>query len=64
MTITQNQYNAGTAAKSDVITAQAQLLNAQAAFIAAGAIARPPAIAPLPRARWFLGLAEYQVYIV
>jgi NodT family efflux transporter outer membrane factor (OMF) lipoprotein len=34
--ITQNQYNAGTAAKSDVITAQAQLLNAQAAFIAAG----------------------------
>ena len=36
VTITQNQYNAGTAAKSDVITAQAQLLNAQAAFIAAG----------------------------
>jgi NodT family efflux transporter outer membrane factor (OMF) lipoprotein len=34
--ITQNQYNAGTAAKSDVITAQAQLLNAQAALIAAG----------------------------
>ena len=33
--ITQNQYNAGTAAKSDVITAQAQLLNAQAALIAA-----------------------------
>ncbi len=36
LTITQNQYNAGTAAKSDVITAQAQLLNAQAALIAAG----------------------------
>ena len=28
--ITQNQYNAGTTAKSDVITAQAQLLAAQA----------------------------------
>ena len=28
--ITQNQYNAGTAAKSDVITAQAQVLDAQA----------------------------------
>ncbi len=36
VTITQNQYTAGTAAKSDVITAQAQLLNAQAALIAAG----------------------------
>ncbi len=36
VTITENQYNAGTAAKSDVITAQAQLLNAQASFIAAG----------------------------
>ena len=34
--ITQNQYNAGTAAKSDVITAQAQVLNAQASLIAAG----------------------------
>jgi NodT family efflux transporter outer membrane factor (OMF) lipoprotein len=34
--ITQNQYNAGTAAKSDVITAQALVLNAQAALIAAG----------------------------
>ena len=30
LTITQNQYNAGTAAKSDVITAQTQVLNAQA----------------------------------
>jgi NodT family efflux transporter outer membrane factor (OMF) lipoprotein len=36
LTITQNQYKAGTAAKSDVITAQAQVLNAQAALIAAG----------------------------
>ena len=36
VTITQNQYNAGTAAKSDVITAEAQLLNAQASLIAAG----------------------------
>jgi NodT family efflux transporter outer membrane factor (OMF) lipoprotein len=32
--ITQNQYNAGTAAKSDVITAQAQVLAAQAQEIA------------------------------
>jgi NodT family efflux transporter outer membrane factor (OMF) lipoprotein len=35
LTITQNQYNAGTAAKSDVITAETQVLNAQAALIAA-----------------------------
>jgi len=35
VTITQNQYNAGTAAKSDVITAQTQLLNAEAQLIAA-----------------------------
>jgi NodT family efflux transporter outer membrane factor (OMF) lipoprotein len=34
--IAQNQYSAGTAAKSDVITAEAQVLNAQAALIAAG----------------------------
>jgi NodT family efflux transporter outer membrane factor (OMF) lipoprotein len=33
--ITQNQYNAGTAAKSDVITAETQVLNAKAALIAA-----------------------------
>ena len=63
VTITQNQYNAGTAAKSDVITAQAQLLNAQAALIAAGvtraqsehAIAvlmgRPPAGLSIPHGR-------------
>lgn len=61
VTITQNQYNAGTAAKSDVITAEAQLLNAQASLIAAGvsraqsehAIAvlmgRPPAGLSVPR---------------
>ena len=34
--IAQNEYAAGTAAKSDVITAEAQVLNAQAALIAAG----------------------------
>ena len=34
--IAQNQYNAGTAAKSDVITAQAQLLAAQAQQINSG----------------------------
>jgi NodT family efflux transporter outer membrane factor (OMF) lipoprotein len=62
LTITQNQYNAGTAAKSDVITAQAQVLNAQASLIAAGvsratsehAIAvlmgRPPAGLSIPHA--------------
>lgn len=38
LTITQNQYNAGTAAKSDVITAQALVLNAQAQLINAGVI--------------------------
>jgi len=36
LTITQNQYNAGTAAKSDVITAETLVLNAQAQLIAAG----------------------------
>ena len=36
LTITQNQYKAGTAAKSDVLTAQTQVLNAQAQLIAAG----------------------------
>ena len=34
--IAQNQYAAGTAAKSDVITAEAQVLNAQASYIGAG----------------------------
>ncbi len=59
--ITQNQYAAGTAAKSDVITAQALVLNAQAQLIATGvaraqsehAIAalmgRPPAGLSIPR---------------
>ncbi len=58
--ITQNQYNAGTAAKSDVITAQAQVLNAQASLIAAGVsraqsehavavlMGRPPAELSIP----------------
>jgi NodT family efflux transporter outer membrane factor (OMF) lipoprotein len=53
--IAQNQYDAGTAARSDVITAQAQVLNAQSQLIAAGVsraqsehaiavlIGRPPA---------------------
>ncbi len=36
LAITQNQYNAGTAAKSDVITAEAQVLNTQAQLISAG----------------------------
>ena len=61
LTITQNQYNAGTAAKSDVITAETQVLNAQAQLIAAEvsraqsehAIAvlmgRPPADLSVPR---------------
>ncbi len=63
LTIAQNQYAAGTAAKSDVITAQAQVLNAQAALIGAGvsraeseyAIAvlmgRPPAGLSIPHGR-------------
>ena len=38
--ITQNQYNAGTTAKSDVITAQAQLLAAQAQEINTGVARR------------------------
>jgi NodT family efflux transporter outer membrane factor (OMF) lipoprotein len=61
LTITQNQYNAGTAAKSDVITAETLVLNAQSQLIAAGvsraqsehAIAvlmgRPPADLSIPR---------------
>jgi NodT family efflux transporter outer membrane factor (OMF) lipoprotein len=61
--ITQNQYNAGTAAKSDVITAQAQLLAAQAQSINTGvaraqfehAIAvlmgRPPAGLSIPHGK-------------
>ena len=63
LTITQNQYNAGTAAKSDVITAQAQVLNAQAQLIAAGVtraqsehavavlMGRPPAGLSIPARR-------------
>jgi NodT family efflux transporter outer membrane factor (OMF) lipoprotein len=63
VTIAQNQYDAGTAAKSDVITAQAQLLNTQAQLIAAGVsraqsehaiavlIGRPPAGLSIPHGR-------------
>jgi NodT family efflux transporter outer membrane factor (OMF) lipoprotein len=61
--ITQNQYNAGTAAKSDVITAQAQVLAAQAQEIGVAvtraqnehAIAvlmgRPPSGLSIPRSK-------------
>jgi NodT family efflux transporter outer membrane factor (OMF) lipoprotein len=61
--IAQNQYAAGTAAKSDVITAQSQVYSAQASLIQAGvsratsehAIAvlmgRPPAGLSIPRGR-------------
>jgi NodT family efflux transporter outer membrane factor (OMF) lipoprotein len=60
LTITQNQYKAGTAAKSDVIVAESQVLNAQAALIFAGvtraqsehaiavAMGRPPAGLSIP----------------
>ena len=41
LTITQNQYNAGTAAKSDVITAETLVLNAQAAADRSRSVARP-----------------------
>jgi NodT family efflux transporter outer membrane factor (OMF) lipoprotein len=60
--ITQNQYNAGTAAKSDVITAQALVLAAQASEINTGVarqqnehaiavlIGRPPSELSIPHA--------------
>jgi NodT family efflux transporter outer membrane factor (OMF) lipoprotein len=60
--ITQNQYSAGTSARSDVITAQAQLLAAQAQLINTGVardqnehaiailIGRPPAGLSVPHA--------------
>ncbi len=63
LTITQNQYNAGTAAKSDVITAQALVLAAQAQEIGVAvaraqnehAIAvlmgRPPSGLSIPRSK-------------
>jgi NodT family efflux transporter outer membrane factor (OMF) lipoprotein len=63
LTITQNQYNAGTAAKSDLITAQALVLAAQAQEINVGiaraqnehAIAvlmgRPPSGLSIPRSK-------------
>ena len=71
--ITQNQYTAGTAAKSDVITAQAQVLNAQASLIAAGvsraqsehAIAvlmgRPPAGLSIPHGHLATGVPSIPV---
>ena len=71
--IAQNQYAAGTAAKSDVITAQAQVLNAQANYIAAGvaraqaehAIAvlmgRPPAGLSIAHGHLSLGIPSIPV---
>jgi NodT family efflux transporter outer membrane factor (OMF) lipoprotein len=73
LTITQNQYNAGTAAKSDVITAQAQVLNAEAQLISAGvsraqsehAIAvlmgRPPAGLSIPHGALSTGVPSIPV---
>jgi NodT family efflux transporter outer membrane factor (OMF) lipoprotein len=73
LTITQNQYNAGTAAKSDVITAESQVLNAQAALIAAGvtraqsehAIAvlmgRPPAGLSIPHGALWTSVPSFPV---
>ena len=71
--ITQNQYNAGTAAKSDVITAQAQVLAAQAQEINVGvaraqnqhAIAvlmgRPPAELSIARTKLPAGVPRIPV---
>ena len=73
LTITQNQYNAGTAAKSDVITAESQVLNAQAALIAAAvtratsehAIAvlmgRPPAGLSIPHGALWTSVPSFPV---
>jgi NodT family efflux transporter outer membrane factor (OMF) lipoprotein len=73
LTITQNQYNAGTAAKSDVIVAESQVLNAQAALIAAGvtratsehAIAvlmgRPPAGLSVPHGALWTSVPSFPV---
>jgi NodT family efflux transporter outer membrane factor (OMF) lipoprotein len=73
LTITQNQYNAGTAAKSDVITAETLVLNAQAQLIAAGvsraqsehAIAvlmgRPPAGLSIPQGSLATGVPSIPV---
>ena len=66
--ITQNQYNAGTAAKSDVITAQASVLAAQAQQINVGVargqnehaiavlIGKPPSELSVPRGRLALDI--------
>ena len=68
--ITQNQYNAGTAAKSDVITAQAQLLAAQAQQINTGVVrqqsehaiavlmGRPPSQLSIPHAPLAQGIPK------
>jgi NodT family efflux transporter outer membrane factor (OMF) lipoprotein len=73
LTITQNQYKAGTAAKSDVIVAESQVLNAQAALISAGvtraqsehAIAvlmgRPPAGLAIPHGGLWTSVPSFPV---
>jgi NodT family efflux transporter outer membrane factor (OMF) lipoprotein len=73
LTITQNQYKAGTAAKSDVIVAESQVLNAQAALIFAGvtraqsehAIAvlmgRPPAGLSIPHGALWTSVPSFPV---
>src|SRR6202167_4428107 len=73
LTITQNQYNAGTAAKSDVITAESQVLNAQAALIAAAvtratsehaiavAMGRPPAGLSIPHGTLWTSVPSFPV---
>lgn len=71
--ITQNQYKAGTAAKSDVITAQASVLAAQAEEIATGVtraqnehaiailIGRPPSELSIPRSKLPAGVPAIPV---
>ncbi len=71
--ITQNQYNAGTAAKSDVITAQALALAAQAQEIGVGVaraqnehatavlMGRPPAELKVPRSKLPAGVPSIPV---
>jgi NodT family efflux transporter outer membrane factor (OMF) lipoprotein len=73
LTITQNQYKAGTAAKSDVIVAESQVLNAQAALIFAGvtraqsehaiavAMGRPPAGLSIPHGALWTSVPSFPV---
>ena len=73
LTITQNQYRAGTAAKSDVIVAESQVLNAQAALIAAGVtratsehavavlMGRPPAGLSIPHGSLWTSVPSFPV---